>query len=142
MSSAITLLSLSNILIYYFHAKRVAISLHMFILGEARKLLRSEESELTYVPLVPPGRIVHLVKVSSTSSRMLTFGSPPLRRRQATAGHTERYKPIWASNDDFGEIQITSSFFSDHNPTTVCQELERIAESFGLSPPYFLPPEE
>jgi hypothetical protein len=130
-------------LIYFVRAKRAAVSVrNMFILGEARKVLRSEESELTYVPLVPPGRIVHLVKVSSTSSRMLTFRSPPLRRRQAAAGDTERYKPIWASNDDFGEIQISSSFFSDHNPTTVCQELERIAESFGLSPPHFLPPKE
>jgi hypothetical protein len=119
-----------------------AISLHMFILDKARKVLRSAESELTYVPLVPPGRIVHLVKVCSGSSRMLTFGAPPLRRRQAAPGDTERYKPIWASNDDFGEIQISGSFLSDHNPTTVCHELERIAESFGLSPPYFLPPEE
>jgi hypothetical protein len=130
-SFAVSLLSLSNMFIH--HDVRAAVSLLMFILGEARKTLRSQESKLTYVPLVPPGRIVHLVKVSSTSSRMLTTGSPPFRRRQAIAGDTERYKPIWASNDDFGEIQITSSFFSDHDPTTICHELERIAESFGLS---------
>jgi hypothetical protein len=76
---------------------------------------------------------------------MLPSRSPPLRRRQAdaaSAGDTERYKPIWASNEDFGEIQITSTFFSDRNLTTVCQELEWIAESFGLQPPYFLPAEE
>jgi hypothetical protein len=119
------------------------ISLPVFTVDEGTKALRSAESELTYVPLVPPGRIVHLVNISPGSSRMLTFGSPTLRRRQAAAaGGIERYKPIWASTDDFNEIQISSSFFSDHNPTTVCHELECIAESFGLSPPYFLPPEE
>jgi hypothetical protein len=133
---SVTLLLFSN---NYF---RATISLHVFIIGKVRKVVRNAETELTYVPLVPPGKIVHLVKVSPGSSRVLTFGSPTIRRRQAAAGDTERYKPIWASNDDFGEIQITSSFFSDHNPTTVCHELERIAESFGLSPPYFLPPEE
>jgi hypothetical protein len=74
---------------------------------------------------------VHLVKASSS---MLTS-------RQAAPGDMG-YKPIWASNEDFGEIKITSTLLSDHSPATVCQELERIAEAFGLQPPYFLPLEE
>jgi hypothetical protein len=103
-----------------------------------RKLRRMEKSDLEYVPLVPPGRIVHLVKTFSSSNRIPV--SPPSSRHAAR--DTDRYKPIWASNEDFCEIQITNTFMADHFPATVCQELERLAESFGLEPPYYLPPEE
>jgi hypothetical protein len=85
------------------------------------------------VQLFSPGRIVHLCKVSE--DRMLNAF-----KRQSS--DTERYKPVWAKTGDFTEINISKTMLADHSPTKVGPELERVAASFGLKPPYFIDKED
>jgi len=37
---------------------------------------------------------------------------------------------MWANNDDFNEIVISSTMGTDHFPNRVCIEIERTANSF------------
>lgn len=41
-----------------------------------------------------------------------------------------KYTPMWANNDDFNEIVISSTMGTDHFPNRVCIEIERTADSF------------
>lgn len=42
------------------------------------------------------------------------------------------YTPVWAENDDFNEIMVSPTMWTDHFPNRVCRELEKIANSFGI----------
>jgi hypothetical protein len=75
------------------------------------------------VQLVAPGKIVHLVKALSDDS--------------LSSRRWDGYKAVWAPQEDFSEVHITTSILSDHS--RIFKELEDVAESLGLKPPYFFP---
>lgn len=77
------------------------------------------------VRLLPPGKIVHLVETSESTDQ---FG-----RLFAPSAVAEPYTAVWAKSEDFFEIQLASTYMSDHYPGKVAAELERIAAN-GFSP--------
>jgi sn1-specific diacylglycerol lipase len=91
---------------------------------------RKEENPMLNVPLYPPGKIVHLVKMGEKQSCLLSC---------KTAGHVNPYTATWVEASDLGEVIISSHLLDDHNPLNVLNELERIADTCGLSPPYTIP---
>lgn len=90
---------------------------------------RKSESPMLDIPLYPPGRIVHLVKTGDTSSCPLS----------CKTGHNNQYTARWVEASDLGEVIISSHLLDDHDPLHVLNELERIAATFGLSPPFTIP---
>jgi sn1-specific diacylglycerol lipase len=91
---------------------------------------KKEESPMLDVPLYPPGKIVHLVKTGEKRSCLLSC---------KTDGHDNPYTASWVAASDLSEVIISSHLLNDHDPLNVLNELERIADTFGLSPPFTIP---
>mmetsp|Transcript_33759 Transcript_33759/g.80743 ORF Transcript_33759/g.80743 Transcript_33759/m.80743 type:complete len:865 (-) Transcript_33759:279-2873(-) len=81
------------------------------------------------VALYPPGRITHLVKTGQRADCLhgtigcITCGA-------SNAGY--EYTPIYKENDDFNEIEISATLWTDHFPNRVASELENVAREFGI----------
>jgi sn1-specific diacylglycerol lipase len=90
---------------------------------------RKSERAMLDIPLFPPGKIVHLVKTGETSSCPLS----------CKTGHDNPYTARWVEASDLGEVIISSHLLDDHHPLHVLNELEQIAATFGLSPPFTVP---
>ena len=81
------------------------------------------------VSLYPPGKIIHLVKTGQSKrcthniSNCITCGA---------SNSGAEYTPVRKENDDFNEIEISPTLWTDHFPNRVCIELERVAARFGL----------
>jgi hypothetical protein len=43
-----------------------------------------------------------------------------------------KYTPIRKENDDFNEIEISPTLWTDHFPNRVCMEILKVAKSFGI----------
>lgn len=90
---------------------------------------RSNRGISREVSLYPPGRIIHLVKTGQShhcTDNLITC---------ATCGASNsgaEYTPIRKENDDFNEIEISPTLWTDHFPNRVCIELERVAARFGI----------
>lgn len=100
-------------------------------LQETRKIERA----MPNVQLYLPGRIVQMLKITCSTKKTCAHGL----FRCLTCGVTYRgkqYMARWAQRGDFLEVPISTHFISDHHPANVCCQLERIADSFGLCPPY------
>jgi sn1-specific diacylglycerol lipase len=91
---------------------------------------KKEESPMLDVPLYPPGKIVHLVKTGEKRGCLLSC---------KTDGHDNPYTATWVEASDLSEVIISSHLLDDHHPLNVLKELERIADAFGLSPPFTIP---
>jgi len=80
------------------------------------------------VHLYPCGQIIHLVKteeIKSIKNSLLKCLSCGL----SNAGC--QYSPKWSTNDEFNEIIISPTMWSDHFPNRVCDVLETLASYFG-----------
>jgi len=90
---------------------------------------RSSRGLARSISLYPPGKITHLVKTGQSKSCMhstvgcITCGA-------SNAG--SEYTPIQKENDDFNEIEISPTAWTDHFPNRVCIEIERTAKRFGI----------
>ena len=90
---------------------------------------RSNRGLTRAISLYPPGKIVHLVKTGQSKKCLhglvgcITCGA-------SNAG--SEYTPIQKENDDFNEIEISPTLWTDHFPNRVCIEIERIAKRFGV----------
>ena len=90
---------------------------------------RSNRGMIRSVNLYPPGNITHLVKTGQSKQCLhglvgcITCGA-------SNAGAI--YTPIQKENDDFNEIEISPTLWTDHFPNRVCAEIEKVAESFGI----------
>ena len=90
---------------------------------------RSSRGLVRSISLYPPGRITHLVKTGQIEGCLhgvagfVTCGA-------SNAG--SEYTPVRKENDDFNEIEISPTLWTDHFPNRVCYEMERIAKSFGI----------
>ena len=78
--------------------------------------------------LYPPGKIIHLFR--TTEDKRCLDSSCALKKR------AHDYVAKYAEVDDLQEIIVSANALSDHQPYLVLAELERVAESFGLSAPY------
>ena len=85
---------------------------------------RAEPSSDFNIPLYPPGKIVHILKSRGESRRAGMRVSPK------TEQHRSLLTAIWADNGDFGEIELASSLLTDHDPTRVHLQLEKLVEIF------------
>ena len=87
--------------------------------------------------LYPPGRITHLVKTGQSKKCMyglagcITCGA-------SNAGSV--YTPIQKENNDFNEIAVSPTLWTDHFPNRVCTEIEKIAQQFGIDTTLGSPP--
>jgi sn1-specific diacylglycerol lipase len=101
--------------------------LHRFEIMQSER--RSSRGLARSVSLYPPGRITHLIKISQSKgiryqvSGCVTCGA-------SNAG--SEYTPVLKENDDFNEIEISPTMWTDHFPNRVCFELEKVAKSFGI----------
>ena len=90
---------------------------------------RSSRGLARSIALYPPGRITHLVKTGQLG------GCPHVVTGFVTCGASNAgsvYTPVRKENDDFNEIEISPTLWTDHFPNRVCHEMERIAKSFGI----------
>jgi len=89
---------------------------------------RSNRGLSREVLLYPPGKIFHLVKTGQCHNcshgilNCITCGA---------SNSGSEYTPIRKENDDFNEIEISPTLWTDHFPNRVCFELERVAARFG-----------
>jgi len=91
-----------------------------------RKELRGE---FTKLDLYPPGRIIHLVKTGQRNGCSLKLAKC-VSCGMSNAG--SEYTPVWAENDDFNEVVVSQTMWTDHFPNRVCTELEKLASSFNI----------
>ena len=90
---------------------------------------RSSRGLSRTIKLYPPGRIVHLVKTGQ-SKNCLHGVAGCITCGLSNAGF--QYTPIHKENDDFDEIEVSPTLWTDHFPNRVCVEIERVAKSFGI----------
>ena len=90
---------------------------------------RSSRGVSRSINLYPPGRIVHLVKTGQ-SKNCLHGVAGCISCGLSNAGF--EYTPIRKENDDFNEIEISPTLWTDHFPNRVCMEIEKVAKSFGI----------
>ncbi|KAL7433120.1 hypothetical protein ACHAXM_003413 [Skeletonema potamos] len=90
---------------------------------------RSRRGFSRSIDLYPPGRIVHLVKTGQ-SKNCLHGVAGCISCGSSNAGC--EYTPIRKENDDFNEIEISPTLWTDHFPNRVCIEIERVAKRFGI----------
>ena len=95
-----------------------------------RRLTRGISRE---VELYPPGNIIHLVKTGQGTDCMHNI-SNCITCGASNSGAV--YTPVRKENDDFNEIEITPTLWTDHFPNRVCIELERVANGFGSDAVY------
>ena len=92
---------------------------------------KQSRGESININLYPPGQIIHLVKTGQKNElcpklcKCLSCG-------MSNAG--SEYTPVWTENEDFNEIIVSETMWTDHFPNRVCAELEKIASSFGIDP--------
>lgn len=98
---------------------------------------RSSRGVARSVNLYPPGRITHLVRTGQ--SRECLHGLVGCVTCGASNAGAE-YTPIRKENDDFNEIEVSPTLWTDHFPNRVCAEIERIAERFGIDTTLGSPP--
>jgi len=90
---------------------------------------RSTRGVSREIALYPPGKIVHLVKTGQSKhcvhslTTCLTCGA---------SNSGSEYTPIRKENDDFNEVEISPTLWTDHFPNRVCIEIERVAARFGI----------
>ena len=90
---------------------------------------RSSRGLARSINLYPPGKITHLVKTGQSKQCMHGFfGCITCGASNAGAVYT----PIQKENDDFNEIEISPTLWTDHFPNRVCAEIEKIANNFGI----------
>ncbi len=90
---------------------------------------RSRRGVSRSIDLYPPGRIVHLVKTGQ-SKNCLHGVAGCISCGLSNVGF--EYTPIRKENDDFNEIEISPTLWTDHFPNRVCMEIEKVAKSFGI----------
>lgn len=90
---------------------------------------RSRRGVARSINLYPPGRIVHLVKTGQ-SKNCLHGVTGCITCGLSNAGF--EYTAIRKENDDFNEIEISPTLWTDHFPNRVCMEIEKVAQSFGI----------
>jgi len=90
---------------------------------------RSNRGVSRSINLYPPGRIVHLVKTGQ-SKNCLHGVAGCITCGLSNAGF--EYTAIRKENDDFNEIEISPTLWTDHFPNRVCMEIEKVAKSFGI----------
>lgn len=90
---------------------------------------RSNRGVSRSISLYPPGKIVHLVKTGQ--SKQCLHGLASCITCGASNAGSE-YTAIQKENDDFNEIEISPTLWTDHFPNRVCIEIERIAKNFGI----------
>ena len=90
---------------------------------------RSNRGVARSINLYPPGRIVHLVKTGQ-SKNCLHGVTGCITCGLSNAGF--EYTAIRKENDDFNEIEISPTLWTDHFPNRVCTEIEKVAKSFGI----------
>ena len=88
------------------------------------------------VLLYPPGNIIHLVKTGQSKTCVHNL-TACLSCGASNSG--AEYTPIRKENDDFNEIEISPTLWTDHFPNRVCVELERIASQFGSDTAFYSP---
>jgi sn1-specific diacylglycerol lipase len=91
---------------------------------------RSNRGVARSINLYPPGRIVHLVKTGQ-SKNCLHGVTGCITCGLSNAGF--EYTAIRKENDDFNEIEISPTLWTDHFPNRVCTEIEKVAKSFGIN---------
>ena len=89
------------------------------IMQQERRTRRGIARSIT---LYPPGKIIHLVKSSVPKSKTCCGVVP------SEFYHT----PIQKENDDFNEIEISPTLWTDHFPNRICNEMEQLAKQFGI----------
>jgi len=102
----------------------------------AAQTAQKAETGVSDVRMLPPGKIIHMVKTRDEPSRAFDW----LRRRFVGKEELRRhpYDARWAEAEDFGEILVSNSMMLDHDPLNVCLAIEGIASSMGLEEPYLL----
>jgi hypothetical protein len=90
---------------------------------------RSNRGVARAIALYPPGKITHLVKTGQSKKCLHGFAGC-ITCGASNAG--SEYTPIQKENDDFNEIEISPTIWTDHFPNRVCIEIERIAKRFGI----------
>lgn len=94
---------------------------------ERNNVRELNEQANAYVSLYPPGKIIHLVETTSSTSQL------DKKKKKKKKKQTE-YTPIYADNEkDFTEIIISPSMGTDHIPSKMCVVLEQVAEDFGIN---------
>ena len=90
---------------------------------------RSSRGLARSIDLYPPGKIVHLVKTGK-STNCLHGIAGCISCGLSNSGF--KYTPIRKENDDFNEIEISPTLWTDHFPNRVCMEILKVAKSFGI----------
>ena len=80
------------------------------------------------IKMYPPGKIIHLLKTGNKQSCCEKFCNTKSYNKIES-----HYTPYWADIDHFNEIVISPSMWTDHFPSKVCIELEKIALQYGAS---------
>ena len=88
--------------------------------------------------LYPPGKIIHLVKTGQNEGCLHRIANC-VSCGASNAGF--EYTPVRKENDDFNEIEISSTLWTDHFPNRVCVEIEKVANSFGIDTTLGSPPD-
>lgn len=87
-----------------------------------QRTLKAEAGEEGIVLCIPGRRILHLVRTQQNDSILSNF----------SANLSPKHTPVWASSDDFKEIQVAKSLLADHDPLTVSTELQLLANAFEV----------
>ena len=96
--------------------------------GSMQQNRRSTRGISREVSLYPPGKIIHLVKTGQSKDCMHNLSNC------ITCGASNsgaEYTPVRKENDDFNEIEISPTLWTDHFPNRVCVELEKVAKRFS-----------
>ena len=93
---------------------------------------RKQQRGRVDVRMYPPGKIIHLVKTSEKESRCGQISRCGNSFFKSSNNVESCYTPCWADNGDFNEIVVMPSMGTDHFPSNVCLELEKIAIYFGI----------
>ncbi|KAL7481992.1 hypothetical protein ACHAW6_007666 [Cyclotella cf. meneghiniana] len=90
---------------------------------------RSNRGVSREIALYPPGKIVHFVKTGQSKHCMHSL-TACLTCGASNSGSV--YTPIRKENDDFNEVEISPTLWTDHFPNRVCIEIERVAARFEI----------
>jgi len=115
-----------------FHEHRTKLKIEI---EECEKL-----SNFVKVRLYPPGKIVHLVNLADDDHSPSGCCSCCSKIDSVLEEHVP-HSIRWVERDDLAEVLISSHFVEDHKSPNVLEQLERVAEDFGLLSAPFLPEE-
>jgi sn1-specific diacylglycerol lipase len=99
-------------------------------LYEERKIQR----DFPDIQLFPPGRLLHIVKVSSEEPKSLLWRL--FRRPCLHLVNEERYVSRWATRLDFSEIRISPNCMWDHDGVPLLERLELEFRRLKAQPQY------